>query len=256
MTDKPTIPAGLDKMREPFPPHQIGKLPKESKAQREEREKDLSRGMRCPICGGWHHRSAVHLDYVGHAAATDRLLDSDPTWNWEPVSWNDNGEPHFDNIGGLWIRLTVCGVTRLGYGNADKKPGADMGSREKEVIGDAIRNAAMRFGAGLEMWHKGELHVDGPGDDGGGDGGSPLDGHPTDVRERQDSVTPPPPSTSRESGELPPYPKDKFEKNFPEWKALIETGAKTSEQILTMLSTKGSVNKVQEAKIKALRKAP
>jgi len=35
----------------------------------------------------------------------------------------------------------------------------EVGSREKEVIGDAIRNAAMRFGAALEFWHKGELHV-------------------------------------------------------------------------------------------------
>ena len=38
MTDKTTIPAGLAKMREAFPVNQIGKLPKESKKQREERE--------------------------------------------------------------------------------------------------------------------------------------------------------------------------------------------------------------------------
>lgn len=29
----------------------------------------------------------------------------------------------------------------------------------KERIGDALRNAAMRFGAALELWHKGELHI-------------------------------------------------------------------------------------------------
>ncbi|HEX7822877.1 MAG TPA: hypothetical protein VF463_19950 [Sphingobium sp.] len=26
-------------------------------------------------------------------------------------------------------------------------------AREKEVIGDALRNAAMRFGAALDLWH-------------------------------------------------------------------------------------------------------
>jgi hypothetical protein len=30
----------------------------------------------------------------------------------------------------------------------------------KEMIGDALRNAAMRFGAALDLWHKGDLHAD------------------------------------------------------------------------------------------------
>ena len=30
----------------------------------------------------------------------------------------------------------------------------------KERIGDALRNAAMRFGAALDLWHKGDLHLD------------------------------------------------------------------------------------------------
>jgi len=29
----------------------------------------------------------------------------------------------------------------------------------KERIGDALRNAAMRFGAALDLWHKGDLHA-------------------------------------------------------------------------------------------------
>jgi hypothetical protein len=62
----------------------------------------------------------------------------------------------FDNSGGLWIKLTVCGMTRIGFGDAPKKIGGDA---TKECIGDAIRNAAMRFGAALDLWHKGELHV-------------------------------------------------------------------------------------------------
>lgn len=153
----------LAKLREPFPPHQISKLPKETKRQREEREADRSKGVNCTICGGWHHKNAVHLDYVGHAALTDRLLDTDPLWSWEPVAFRD-GLPAFDATGGLWIKLTVCGVTRLGYGHAAAKPQMDPGSREKEVIGDALRNAAMRFGAALDLWHKGDLHVEDAGE--------------------------------------------------------------------------------------------
>ena len=57
----------------------------------------------------------------------------------------------------MWIKLTVCGVTRLGYGDAQGKSGGDA---MKERIGDALRNAAMRFGAALDLWHKGELHVE------------------------------------------------------------------------------------------------
>lgn len=122
--DKPT---GLALLRQPFPANQISYLPK----------------------GG------VKLAYVGHAALTDRLLDADPAWTWEPLSMADNGLPVMDDLGGMWIKLTVCGVTRLGYGHAGTKTGGDA---IKEVIGDALRNAAMRFGAALELWHKGELH--------------------------------------------------------------------------------------------------
>ena len=53
--------------------------------------------------------------------------------------------------------MTVCGITRLGYGHSDGKSGGDA---VKEVIGDALRNAAMRFGAALDLWHKGDLHAD------------------------------------------------------------------------------------------------
>jgi hypothetical protein len=48
-------------------------------------------------------------------------------------------------------------VTRYGYGAADGKSGGDA---MKEMIGDALRNAAMRFGAALDLWHKGDLHAD------------------------------------------------------------------------------------------------
>jgi hypothetical protein len=155
-----TAPADpLAKLREPFAPNHISKLPKPTKAQTEAVKADFKKGVRCKECGSWHHPEVVHLDYVGHAALTDRLLDTDPQWSWEPVAFRD-GLPAFDQTGGLWIRLTVCGVTRLGYGHAASKNGVDPGAREKEVIGDALRNAAMRFGAALDLWHKGDLHAD------------------------------------------------------------------------------------------------
>lgn len=148
-------PTGLELLREPFPPHQISKLPKPTRRQTDEVKQDFKKGIRCKLCGAWHHPQVVHLDYVGHAALTDRLLDCDPEWNWEPVATHDDGTPKLDQNGGMWIRLTVCGVTRLGYGHADGKQGGDA---LKEVIGDALRNAAMRFGAALDLWHKGDLH--------------------------------------------------------------------------------------------------
>ncbi len=148
--------SGLEKMREPFPAHQISKLPKPTKRQTDEVRQDFKKGVRCNLCGGWHHPQVVHLDYVGHAALTDRLLDCDPNWNWEPVTFNEQGFPALDGMGGMWIKLTVCGVTRLGYGHAEGKQGGDA---IKEVIGDALRNAAMRFGAALDLWHKGDLHA-------------------------------------------------------------------------------------------------
>ena len=125
----PPAPSGLDLLRVPFPEHQISQLP----------------------------RGGITLSYVGHAALTDRLLDSDPAWNWEPMAVTADGLPKCDETGGLWIKLTVCGVTRLGYGHAPDK--RSPGDREKEVIGDALRNAAMRYGTARDLWHKGDLHA-------------------------------------------------------------------------------------------------
>lgn len=142
-------PTGLALLREPFPAHQISKLPKPFSSE--------SKKGNCPECGGYHGLPAVHLDYVGHAALTDRLLEADPHWNWEPLALGPDGLPALDANGGLWIRLTVCGQTRLGYGHAGAKRGGDA---VKELIGDALRNAAMRFGAALDLWHKGDLHKD------------------------------------------------------------------------------------------------
>jgi hypothetical protein len=116
------------KLREPFPKSAIGKLPK----------------------------AGLQLDFVGHAAVTQRLLEVDSEWTWEPVGFDGNGLPAFDEHGGLWIRLTVCGVTRYGYG---EPMGGDVFDRRKGAIGNAIRNAAMRFGVALDLWSKDDIHT-------------------------------------------------------------------------------------------------
>jgi hypothetical protein len=110
---------GHKALRAPFPPEQIGKLPK----------------------GG------AMLDFVGHADVTNRLLEVDPEWTWEPLGRTEDGLPALDRFGNLWIKLTVCGTTRIGVGD---------GKSAKELISDALRNAAMRFGVALDLWAKGD----------------------------------------------------------------------------------------------------
>lgn len=145
----PELDSQLKKLRAPFEANQISKLPKPYK-------KDAEKG-KCNECGGFHGLPAMHLDYVGHAALTDRLLEVDPLWSWKPLALTPEGLPRLDADKGMWIELTVCGVTRLGYGDATGKTGANA---TKEIIGDALRNAGMRFGMALDLWHKGILHMD------------------------------------------------------------------------------------------------
>jgi hypothetical protein len=140
---------GLRALAVPFDSSQVGLLPKPY-------SKDSTKGS-CRECGGYHGLPAVHLSYVGHAVATARLLSVDPGWYWEPMALTPDGLPLFDSYGGLWIRLTVCGVSRLGYGDAGGKTGVNA---VKEAIGDGIRNAAMRFGVALDLWAKQDLHSD------------------------------------------------------------------------------------------------
>lgn len=97
--------------------------------------------------------SKAGLSYVGHAALTDRLLQADPEWTWQPVANPTSlGLPMVGAGVEMWITLTIGGVTRYGYGDAQDKKG---GNAVKEAIGDALRNAAMRFGVALDLWHKG-----------------------------------------------------------------------------------------------------
>jgi len=147
----------LLKLRVPFEANQISQKPVPTKTQTDEVKADVKKGVRCELCGGWHHPKAQHLSYVGHAALTHRLLDVDPAWDWVPLSYDPNGLPLVDKDGGLWIKMTVSGMTRLGYGDAESKTGP---SATKERIGDALRNAGMRFGMALDLWHKGVLEME------------------------------------------------------------------------------------------------
>jgi len=145
----------LKKLAVPFPESAISMLPKPTASQTDAVKRDFKAGIRCKICGAWHHPDVIHLPYVGHAALTARLLEVDPLWNWRPMATDDaTGLPIYDKEGGLWIYLTICGVTRRGYGHAGGKTGGDA---IKEIIGDALRNAAMRFGCALDLWFKGDL---------------------------------------------------------------------------------------------------
>lgn len=113
---------GHARLQEPFPASQIQKL-----------------------------NQAGGLDYVSHGNVTKRLLEVDPEWNWEPVAFDEHGLPLFDEHGGLWIKLTVLGITRYGYGEPQ---GGNDWDKTKGAVSNAIRVAAMRFGVALDLWAK------------------------------------------------------------------------------------------------------
>ena len=94
------------------------------------------------------------LSFVGHADITRILLEIDVTWRWVPIAW-DNGRPaiHVENgIATMWGELTILGQSRLGVGSVR----ADKQELDKELVGDFLRNAAMRFGICLSLWTKQE----------------------------------------------------------------------------------------------------
>ena len=156
-------PSPLQALREPFPREVIGLLPKQLRRNVPDSEKS-----KCKDCGAYVGPH-IHLDYVGHAAVTDRLLTVDPYWYWEPLAMSEDGLPLYrDSPNGteieLWISLHVHTgtgflgqsrqeISRLGVGIVDKSA-SDLG---KQLISDAIKNAAMRFGVALELWTKDEL---------------------------------------------------------------------------------------------------
>lgn len=139
----------LTALRAPFPPDAIGKLPKPTR-------REAQKGN-CQECGGYHGLPAVHLDFVGHADVTDRLLTVDPDWTWEPFALAPDGGPLIRYVGTdaeMWIRITIGGKTIPAVGTAPK----NSFELSKQLISDAIRNGAMRSGVALDLWAKADLH--------------------------------------------------------------------------------------------------
>lgn len=114
------------------------------------------------------------LSYISHPSVRDRLNSVDPTWSIVPVLDYTTGRPLEDRADitmipiGAWFKLTVCGVTKWGYGSYDPsvakatmdaiKAGTRVWTDDldpdwrKKVESDALSRAAMNFGVGLQLW--------------------------------------------------------------------------------------------------------
>jgi len=113
------------------------------------------RKKKCQECGNYITDAHMHLDYVGHAEVTRILSEIDPEWSWEPNARDADGGPSLRVLNKtveMWGKLTLHGVTREGVGSVESGKG-DTG---KELIGDFLRNAGMRFGIALSLWSKSE----------------------------------------------------------------------------------------------------
>ena len=152
-------PAKARALRAEFPPEAQGKLPRSTcracSNSPNKRCEQHTWVTNCPECRGSHSSATMHIDFIGHADVTARLLEVDPHWFWRPWTPEEVSAlpPPYRN--GLWIWLNVLGVERAGFGHAenDRQRGGD---EVKVAIGDALRNAAMRFGIALDLWAKGD----------------------------------------------------------------------------------------------------
>ena len=159
----------LDQYADPDPAT-LSKLPKPKQRDAEKGRCDadaVRRGVSDYACGGWHGLPALHLDYMGHADVTEALIRIDPQWSWRPAAINPNtGGPQITQGVGtgkliaMWAYLTVLGVERLCVGTCE----ASKQEAEKELIGDMLRNGALRFGIAVRLWSKAD-HADTAGDD-------------------------------------------------------------------------------------------
>ena len=100
-------------------------------------------------------KGGITLDFVGHADITRILIEVDPHWSIEPVAYDEAGLPAAKKIGNMiqaGFRMTLHGQTRYCVGSVEERK-SDIG---KELVSDAIRNGAMRFGISLSLWTKAE----------------------------------------------------------------------------------------------------
>jgi len=97
-------------------------------------------------------KGGVNLPYMGHAEVTLALIDVDPCWTWEPLHVNEEGPVILERGNRLvmWGKVTVAGKSIIAVGTCE----ARKGDPEKELIGDLLRNGAMRFGIGTKLWSK------------------------------------------------------------------------------------------------------
>jgi phage recombination protein Bet len=56
----------------------------------------------------------------------------------------------------------------------------------------------------------------------------------------------------RQLHELPEYPQEEFEKNFPKWEVVIESGKKDADFVISMASTKGVLSDEQIERIRSV----
>lgn len=140
------------KLMEPFDDNELELLSKYTGFAKDSNGKiPKSEYKKCDECGGYHPFPCIHLTYVGHAGITDRLNSIGPeNWSWEPMAYDSIGQPLIAG-GGMWIWLTVLGKRLPAFGDAQGKSGPNA---IKEIIGDALRNGAMRFGIGTYLWSK------------------------------------------------------------------------------------------------------
>lgn len=106
------------KLREPFPPEQIGKLPK----------------------------AGIELDFVGHAWVTERLNNYGGDWVLVPGDIMFAGEDLVYMAG----TLIVGGVPRHDVGCADPR----KQEWPKLLYSDTMTRCAMRHGIALALWQK------------------------------------------------------------------------------------------------------
>jgi hypothetical protein len=99
-------------------------------------------------------KGGTELRYLSHIWVRKAFQDADPDWSWEPMGYDDHGQPVLERNDagqpvGLWIRLHLLGTVMPGYGSVEP------GKRDaiKELIGDALRNAGMRLVGGA-LWVK------------------------------------------------------------------------------------------------------
>lgn len=186
----------LHRLREPFKSEEIRYRPQPwckacSSTQGWPKVCQRHHEITCQRCKSKITEAHICLKFVGHAEATNRLLNTDPFWDWEPFALDQVGLPQYDQFNGMWIRMTVCGMTRIGYGDAAGKSGANA---VKEIIGDAIRNAGIRFGMALDLWTSSDLQII-------ESGGTGVEGEESPAAPQAQSGTPTPSAPRPDSGD-------------------------------------------------------